>query len=206
MLKHVKFFLIFFIIVLINSGHSKEPCKYLIYTEEIISAFVQEMNQQFGLIYIGYGGRLNGGVKKIEISFISYKTMNLDQARKLEVIATEKFLKIINNNKEIKTYLHQFPFTVNDAQISISVRSSKDTRPLDGSIAYVFTAKNKIFYRKAELVKRKTIPTISADGSPLPSYMTEAKEYVAEALIPLYEEPYEEALKIVKESCPNLGH
>jgi hypothetical protein len=162
--------------------------------------FAAETCKEYNLHYIGYGGAMNDGIKELDVSFITYNKMTIDEARKIEVLSTEKLLRMFNNNIKIRPYLKSYPFNVNNVQISISARTLKDTRPLDGSVAFIFTARNRVFYRQAELVKRKSIPRISMDGKPLPSYMTEARETVDEELVPLYEEPYEEALKIVREN------
>ena len=70
-------------------------------------------------------------------------------------------------------------------------------RPLDGTVASVFLAKNKIFYRKAEIITQEPTPF---------TYMNEKNEVVkemigggpVEELIPLFEETYENALQIVQ--------
>lgn len=199
--------LFLFILLMMNQIFAEKISKDIQYTEEIIRILVQEMSQKYGLNYIGYGGNLNGGVRKLSVEFVAYRKINIDEAREIEINANDRFLNLINSHSKIRPYLKEYPFTVNSAHVSLAFYKSGGGYHLDGSVASVCYGKNKIFYRKAELVKSKSIPFRSTDGSRLPSYMTEVREIESEELMPLHEESYEEALKIVREnpSCVNAA-
>jgi hypothetical protein len=177
----------------------------VLFSNEIINIFSKEMNEKYGLKCIGTGGNLNKSIQKLTVKFVAYRNATLEEARELEINANERFLQLINSHKKIRPYLNEYPFTYNSAYVSISFHKPNENYYLDDSIAHVFIAKHKVFFDKAGLIKRKSIPIRSMDGRPLPSYMTEQKETVTETLIPFYNEPYDEALKIVREnpSCLN---
>lgn len=136
-------------------------------------------------------------VENIDVLFISYQQSTIDDARRMEVNGIESLLQRINAHEKIRPYLREFPFKIDRVNLSISFRTETDDRPLDGSVAFIFLARNKIFYRSAEIQIADPFPFI---------YMNEKNEVVKELigggpkekLIPLLEEPYEEALKIVR--------
>ncbi len=147
---------------------------YEIYVNQIIKSFAKDINNEFGLVCIGSGGKMPYDVEEIGIDFMSYHRATIDEARKLEITVTEKFLNAINSNEKIRPFLREYPFTVSRAQVSISFHQPDKRRYSDGSVAFVFQVKDTIFYRSFD-------------------------EHSSQ-LIPLHKEPYDEALKIVSNS------
>ncbi len=176
--KNVK--LIFIISLLIygckmNCNEKNED--YEVYVNQIIDSFANEMEKEHGLVCKGHGGRMPHDVEDIGVSFNCYRRVSIEEARRLEVKATERFLEIINSNEKIRPFLREFPFKPNRGKVSISFRTADNLRYTDGSVAYVTQFKNTISY--------------CADEETSPS------------LITLKKEPYEEALKIVNGSPLN---
>lgn len=156
------------------NGKINKSEDYEFYVNQIKESFVREMEEQYGLICNGHGGRMPRDVEEISIDFISYHHATVEEARRLEVTVTEKFLNKINNNEKIRPFLREYPFKTNRAEVGISFRKPDNTLYSDGSVGFVYQVNNKIFYRA------------ESEGSP--------------KLIPIMEEPYEEALKIVQSS------
>lgn len=110
--------------------------------------------------------------------------------------AIQGLLHRINTHEKIRSYLREYPFNADRVNVSISFRTETDDRPLDGSVALVFLAKNKIFYRVAEMKMSNPIPLTRINKNN--EWTKELKPgKLQEELIPLLEETYEEALKIV---------
>ena len=170
---------------------------YVEETHKITNNFINEMRREFNLFCIGTGGNLNKGVQEVDVSFIIYRKLNIEQARELEVKATERLLELFNTETKIRPYLAEYPFTVNRATVSIGTQTTADRWPTDGSVVHVFTAKNKIFYSAAELYTYTTTPFIDSETGIPADFVPE--EVVKTRLVDLYEEPYEEALKIVNQ-------
>lgn len=201
LMKHAKNFLL--LILLFGSQmFARESSPYISYADQIVKIFTKEMENEYGLICIGGGGSMNVDVAEMEVVFVAYRHLNIDEAREIEVKATERLLYLINSNEKIRPYLREYPFPVNRAMISISLRTAEDNRPTDGSVALVSTGRNKIFYSRAELQIWKSQPPIYGSDEPLPFKYVE-NETEEEVLITLKEEPYEEALRIVQKgpSC-----
>lgn len=199
MKRRVKYWMLCLFLVWGGSVISKELSSKEREINFIIYNFAEEMCKKYQLYCVGEGGNLNDGIHNIDVIFKAYRRLSLDEARMLEVNVIERLLELINHNEKIRPYLSEYPFTVSRVMVSISVEMPNGDRPIDGSIAYIFTAKNKIFFDAAKLETYTTQPPIDASGKGLgfkfvPQTITEA------VLVPLYEEPYEEALRIVKGS------
>ncbi len=204
MVRHVKIFYVlitmFFIGSPLDSKEIKSP-EYIKYVDEIVCNFVKDMEEKHELHCYGSGGSMPTNVKQIEVLFISYQKSSIEDARKTEIAIVQELLKRINNHKEIRPYLSEYPFNTNNVSVSISFRTKTDDYPLDGSIASVFLAKNKIFYRVAEMRMSDPITSISLDENNKPVTKVTPGELEGE-LVPLMEETYEEALKIVQTTPP----
>lgn len=196
---HVKLLIAIFTLITglnVSAKETKSP-DYLKYVDEIVDDFVNDMKKKYKLHCYGSGGSMPTDVEKIEVLFISYSKSLVNDARKMEVTAVQELLHRINTHEKIRPYLREYPFHADRIGVSISFRSETDDRPLDGSVAYVSIGKNKIFYYTAEIQIEEPTPL---------SYMNEKNEVVKEfigggpkeKLVPLMEETYEEALKIVK--------
>jgi len=175
-----------FIYLFLFSGHTMnaKECQspiYLQYVSEITRAFAEEMERDLDLVCIGGGGSMPRDVQEISVKFIAYQRASINQARELEVEATQRLMELINGHEKIRPYLREYPFKAHRAEVAISFNKPNNSRYTDGSVTHVFQVKNKIFYFRE-------------DGH---SVMA----------IDLGEEPYEEAVKIVqakKDSRSNL--
>lgn len=152
----------------------QQPENYEAYVNEIINSFATEMQEEFGLICNGSGGKMPYSVEEISIGFIAYQPSTIAEARRLEVTLTEKFLEKINAHEKIRPFLKEYPFKTDRAEVEISFRKSDSIPYTDGSITYVFQVDNKICY----CIRNEQDAKITL----------------------LQEEPYDEALKIVNES------
>ena len=178
-----------------------ESPNYEKYVHEIVDHLVSKMEKKYGLQCYGSGGSMPNNIEKIDVLFISYRTTTINEARKMEVSAVQELLHLINAHEQIRPYLQEHPFGSDRIHLSISFRTETDDRPIDGSIALVSTVKNNIYYDTAEIQIEEPTPLI---------YMNEKKEVVKEwigggpkeKLIPLMEETYEEALKLVSLTDP----
>jgi hypothetical protein len=176
--------------------NSKQP-EYLKYVNEIVSGFVKDTEKKHKLHCYASGGSMPNDVEKIEVFFDTHQHATVEDARKIEVDIIQSLLKRINSHEKIRPYLKEYPFKTDRIGLLISFLSKTNEHPIDGSVASVFLAKNKIFYRAAEIHIQKPTPL---------TYMNDKNEIVREfieggpreRLIPIMNESYEEALKIVE--------
>lgn len=149
-----------------------EPPEYLRYVKEVSTTFDAEMKKEFGLVCIGSGGSMPHDVEEIDLHFLAYKHVSIEEARVLEVSAIEKLVRIINDHEKLRPFLRESPFPHTRAKVMIAFEDKDGNRFKDNSVTLVYQAKGKIFYRTYDAKNNK--------------------------IVPLYEEPYEEALKKVQ--------
>src|ERR1700738_1559305 len=155
---------------------SNETSYYIKLVDRITNELIQEMEKD-GFFVKSYGGAMMNDVEEIILGFNSNKTPSVDEARVMYVSGIEKLLTQVNQNKEIRPYLHNYPFNVNNLAYRIGFKKI----PMDSTgvapIAFVFYTRNKIYYCMYDPAFKDTNP-----------------------LQTVYKEPYEEALKIVRDS------
>ncbi len=172
--------------------------EYFVYVKEIVNSFVAEIEDKHGLKCVGSGGAMPCDVEKIEVLFNSKNKVNIEQARFIEIDCIEKLLGRINSHEKIRPFLREYPFKADRVNISLSFSDENNRSFLDGSIVHVFLAKKTIYYNAAELRKCLFYSSIKDGDS-----SAEPIEIVDEALVPLFEESYEDAVRIVAEAKVN---
>ncbi len=127
-----------------NKNKPKE--NYLLYVNEIVNSFEKEMNDKYGFICIGTGGGMPYDVEEIFVKFQVYKQVNIEQARKLEIMATKRLQELVNNHKKIRPFLREYPFGTDRCHVFLVFCQKDNDYYTDGSIAYVFQAREKLHY------------------------------------------------------------
>ncbi len=169
-----KFFIILFLF-LTSMSYAKErkPPDYVLYGQELVNTFAQEVRQKYGLVCIGSGGGYARDVEEIDVLFHAYRKGTQEEARRLEIELTELLIERVNQCEKIRPFLRDFPFARKRAHVSILFVNKHNDSYNDGSVAHVFQAKDKIFYR-----------CTNSQGKDIE---------------PFAEEPYDAALKIVRD-------
>lgn len=181
MVKRLNFFAIVILMVTMGlkvNGKEHESPVYTQYVAEVTSSFLKEMYKEYGFESGASGGEMPHDVEEISVSLTAYRSATVEQARELEINATEKFVEIINAHEKIRPFLREYPFPPSRASVSISFRDPKKikTPSVDNKVLFVFQAKNRIFYRAK-----------SPDNPYVPK--------------PIGDELYEEARKIVRDNA-----
>jgi len=153
---------------------------YTRYVAEVTSAFVKEMHKKYGLECGASGGSMPYDVEGIVVQLVAYRSATIEQARELEVKATERFAQIINAHEKLRPFLREYPFPAARADVTISFRKKGKQSFADNEVKFVCQAKNKLHY-------------LAYDP---------ARPHVGKLI---KDEPYEEALKIVQNNAPKNG-
>jgi hypothetical protein len=179
MLKYFKFYAVSALMMIVSLflvAKDDDSPIYTRYVAEITSTFVKEMYKKYGLYCGSSGGEMPYDVEEISVSLIAYRNATIEQARELEVKATERFVQIINAHEKIRPFLREYPFSPSRADVSISFE--KKGKPFSdySEVEFICHAKNKLHYLAYD-----------------PDH-----PYVGKLI---KEEPYEEALKIVQSNA-----
>ena|SRR3990167_8677558 len=91
--------------------------------EKIVNQITEEtakkLKEKKNLILIGTGGQMMHEIEMLAMSFQFFHEVDLEKARELIVYAVREYLSDINNNEEVRPYLHNYPFTAKNVEIRI---------------------------------------------------------------------------------------
>jgi len=121
------FFSIVGILVIVLLGYSSfghQSPRYVMLAHEITAKTGKELKAQKNLYLVGTGGGMMDDIQMMAMSFNYYKEVDLKTGRDLLVYATNEYLSAINNNTEIRPYLHEYPFTAKNIEIRIFIYNS----------------------------------------------------------------------------------
>jgi hypothetical protein len=89
------------------------------HVHNIINRFNSTQERQRNLYAVGIGSSIPENVEKFIIRFKSQEYLTQDQARNLMVHCANDLLISINSDREVRPYLHHYPFTSEDIDIMI---------------------------------------------------------------------------------------
>ncbi len=125
--------------------------------DKITEKTAEKLAEQKNLVLIGTGGRMMNDIQMMAMSFNYYHEVDLTMARKLLVYAIEEYLSEINNNEEVKSYLHEYPFTVKNIKINIFVYNPDKSRLSPEKIYLISSVEGKVSYYVRDADSRKAI-------------------------------------------------
>ncbi len=139
---------------------------------DITESYIQERYDSRQLTGYGFGGGFMHNVETISLYFHKQGEFDVPAARQLIIECIENLKERINQDLDIQPYLNETPFPASALEISISFIDKNRNRAGNGYVALAFQVRDKLFYCR--------------------------HDPIADRLEDLYEEPYEEALKIVQ--------
>jgi hypothetical protein len=138
---------------------------------EITVHTAKKLKEQKHLYLIGTGGQMMDDIEMLMMGFYFYDVVDIENARQLLVYSVEQYLSAINTNEEIRPYLYNYPFRTENVEIVIYFRNPNGSNVPSDKITIAAAKRGKIIY-----------------------YIDCPEKY---NLKTLYEETYEEALKLV---------
>ena len=148
----------------------------------ILNENSNEVKKKYDLITYGSGGAMMEDIEILDLRFNSVKKLTISEARKFYVNIIEELISKVNNDKKVRPYLHDYPFTRKNVDIMIVFYNSHNyikKNLVEENVALIgMTIKGHIIYKIYDHTK---------------------DEY--HDLVTIHEESYEEALKIVQEEA-----
>ena len=149
-----------------------DPEDYEKIADGITAKTGKKLEKEKGLLLIGTGGQMMNDIQMMMMGFNFYQGIDLKTARKLIVYVISEYLSQINNNKDVRPYLHEYPFAAKNVDIVIFIYHPDGSRLPQEKIYCISTNNGSIYY-----------------------YRRGQKQYTEETLC---EETYEEALKLAR--------
>lgn len=148
-----------------------EP-KYCKLSDRIFVPYNKELKAQKRLYLVGSGGAMMDDIQKVNAHYTSFERLTVEQARRLYVEVAEGYLCRYNQNEQIRPYLHNYPFTIDNVDVMIGFENEQRQHMDQGFVALMYVSKNhRLLYRGYDHERR--------------------------SFTDLYEEPYETARDIV---------
>ena len=155
---------------------------YLPYVNEIQESFKAEILNDMNLVCVGQRSSFHEKVEEISLDFFAYRRATIEEARALQLYLMNKLADRVNAHDEIQPFLKERPVTYKSIEIGISFKSPHGLYS-DGTVGYIFNVPD-VYWGKEN---RNRLHYRSVD--PLTGN-----------LIHLFQEPYEEAAKLVQAS------
>ncbi len=125
--------------------------------DQITEKTTTKLAEQKNLVLVGTGGQMMNDIQMMAMSFNYYHEVDLKQARKLIVYAIDEYLSDINNNEEVRLYLHEYPFTAKNIEINIFVYNPDKSRLSPEKIYLISSVEGKVNYYVRDADSRKAI-------------------------------------------------
>jgi hypothetical protein len=116
---------------------------YVKLAHEITANTAKKLEEQKKLYLIGTGGGMMHDIQAMHMSFQFFHEVDLKEGRELIVYAVREYLSDINNNEEVRPYLHNYPFTAKNIEIRIFIYGP-DRHELSPEKIYYISAINGI--------------------------------------------------------------
>ena len=123
-----------------------ESPRYVQLAHEITNKTAKTLEKEKGVILVGRGGQMMNDIQMMAMSFDLYHEVSLEEARELIVFSVEEYLKNINENKEIRQYLHEDPFTAKNIEIWLWLCNPDGSYLSSDKMSYILSSNGKIEY------------------------------------------------------------
>ena len=134
-------------LLLICSSCISLPEDYTQIATKIQRETASQLEKEKGLWAIGDSGQMYNDIQTMGIEFEYFHLVNLEEARELLVYAIQVFLHNINSNKEVRPFLHNYPFTTKNIEITIWIYQKSGKNPHQGNIECITLYQNKLTYK-----------------------------------------------------------
>lgn len=147
------------LIFILNSCSSQESARK---DFDIANKCAYESNQLMekqGFTLSAYGGDYLGTIREINYCYYTkqYCFTDIADARALLIEKVLQFAEPFNNEKQIRMYLHNFPFDLNNIHLSITFRNEENVKLSSPYIASVFNGAGYIFYTQKNPLNEKFV-------------------------------------------------
>ena len=107
------------LIWLISCGPQHESPRYVSMANRIEHQVSLELREKYNLFQIGTGGGMIDAINRMSMMFHYFNEVDMDKARELVITASTTLLNALNDNEEVRPYLHYYPFRIEDIGIMI---------------------------------------------------------------------------------------
>lgn len=127
------------------------------YLREIEKKIIQKAYKELQLTVCGTGGSCPFDIESVSIGFLAKEKGTLNKSRELMIKLREMYLDIINENEKIRPYLRNYPFLVDDIEVSLSFSNPKTSKPSEIEVVHAMVGRsNNVFYYTNDELKKNS--------------------------------------------------
>lgn len=123
------------------------PVDYERLSDKVTYQVINELQKKHGLVFAGIGGGMMGNIREMSISFDLFHEVDLSEARALSIDCGQTYLQAINDSKELRPYLREYPFTIKGVRILIWIHKKHWLKVEVGSICFISLSNGTLRYR-----------------------------------------------------------
>lgn len=112
----------------LRSNNEPHPPSQEALVNELRNQTFKQLKEEIGLRPFGVGGRMMDQIKVIGLNFHYYKEVDINQARKLLMVAGKLLMSNVNINEQIRPHLENYPFGPNNIRIRIFFRKPNGSK------------------------------------------------------------------------------
>ena len=95
---------------------------------------------------IGTGGQMLYNIEMLNLGFECFYEVDIPAARELLVYSVTTLINEVNANQDIRPYLKNYPFTANNIEIDIWIRTPENSKVALGKLRYLQSKQGLLEY------------------------------------------------------------
>ena len=144
------FYSIFFLIFVLTSCAPKVSYKIQL-VNKVMSAYTNEMCGREEMSVAGDGGAMMDEIEKFFVSYVTPRHVAISEARCIAVKAIDSLSALVNQNKEIRPFLDEFPFPPSGTDLIIQFSYQNRPENTKGYIEIVYIENGQITYEDFDI-------------------------------------------------------
>ncbi len=142
---------ILLVLLLLVSGVQASPDDaHLREVTRVMRESVAYTSQKYPVRCYGHGGRFMHDVKGIELCFASPERSSIEEARSTLLGIHAILTKKVNEDLELRPYLHEYPFPSKGINVTLSFLDRAGSHRDDGYIANAYIEEGRVFYSRKD--------------------------------------------------------
>ena len=142
---------LFFLLLFSSSLYAGKERLYITYVSSLQNKYAKELQNSGLQVYCKWGALMND-VEQIGLSSHLKKNADIKTARRLFVKYAQPFLEMINADRNLRPYLHNYPATIKELDFSISFEIDR-SKNLSSQVSSVFSGYGEICYYAPNIKK-----------------------------------------------------
>lgn len=116
--------------------------------DSVMGQFKTIMKKQENMMAYGTGGSMMDDIERFYFGYQCPKIVTIEEARSIAVRCTRLFLELVNQNEEIRPYLHSYPFPPSGLELDLKFMPCDSLADNDRIVHTVFVFKGKVYYKQ----------------------------------------------------------